>query len=295
MSNGYRLHAELPSVESPVLVVMLTGWIDASGSAQAAIAAIDALAGTTPVATFDSDMFVDFRARRPTMEIREGLNSALVWPEIELKHGVTAGGKHVFLLTGPEPDSAWHRFADCVCDLAMRLGVSMVVGLGAYPFATPHTRPSRLSCTTADQDLLDTVIFLKNSVDVPAGMVAVLEQALAAVSIPAISLWAQVPHYVSAMSYPAASVALIDGLRDLTGVEVDAGQLRQEAIIQRQRLDNLVSGNDEHVTMLRQLEQAYDMTADTSASPAPLVADDLPSGDELAAEVEAFLRDNGDS
>lgn len=293
MSPGYRLTGDLPSADAPVLVVMLTGWIDASGAANAAMAALDALTAASTIAVFDADTFIDFRARRPTMEIREGLNSALVWPDIELKHGVTSGGTDVLLLTGPEPDSAWHKFSDAVCDLAMRLGVSMAVGLGAYPFATPHTRPSRLSCTTPDADLRDRVDFLKNSVDVPAGMGAVLEQSLHAVSIPAIGIWAQVPHYVSAMTYPAASVALLDGLRDLTGLEVDPGQLRQEAIIQRQRLDNLVAGNPEHTTMLRQLEEAYDLTDDVRS---PLLPDeaDLPSGEELAAELEQFLRDNGD-
>lgn len=293
MSPGYRLTGDLPSADAPVLVVMLTGWIDASGAANAAMSALDALTAASTIAVFDADTFIDFRARRPTMEIREGLNSALVWPDIELKHGVTSGGTDVLLLTGPEPDSAWHKFSDAVCDLAMRLGVSMAVGLGAYPFATPHTRPSRLSCTTPDADLRDRVDFLKNSVDVPAGMGAVLEQSLHAVSIPAIGIWAQVPHYVSAMTYPAASVALLDGLRDLTGLEVDPGQLRQEAIIQRQRLDNLVAGNTEHTTMLRQLEEAYDLTDDVRS---PLLPDeaDLPSGEELAAELEQFLRDNGD-
>jgi hypothetical protein len=293
VSPGYRLTGDLPSADAPVLVVMLTGWIDASGAANAAMAALDALTAASTIAVFDADTFIDFRARRPTMEIREGLNSALVWPDIELKHGVTSGGTDVLLLTGPEPDSAWHKFSDAVCDLAMRLGVSMAVGLGAYPFATPHTRPSRLSCTTPDADLRDRVDFLKNSVDVPAGMGAVLERSLHAVSIPAIGIWAQVPHYVSAMTYPAASVALLDGLRDLTGLEVDPGQLRQEAIIQRQRLDNLVAGNTEHTTMLRQLEEAYDVTDDVRS---PLLPDeaDLPSGEELAAELEQFLRDNGD-
>jgi hypothetical protein len=293
VSPGYRLTGDLPSADAPVLVVMLTGWIDASGAANAAMAALDALTAASTIAVFDADTFIDFRARRPTMEIREGLNSALVWPDIELKHGVTSGGTDVLLLTGPEPDSAWHKFSDAVCDLAMRLGVSMAVGLGAYPFATPHTRPSRLSCTTPDADLRDRVDFLKNSVDVPAGMGAVLEQSLHAVSIPAIGIWAQVPHYVSAMTYPAASVALLDGLRDLTGLEVDPGQLRQEAIIQRQRLDNLVAGNTEHTAMLRQLEEAYDVTDDVRS---PLLPDeaDLPSGEELAAELEQFLRDNGD-
>ena len=293
MNPAYRLTGDLPDVESPVLVVTLAGWIDASGAAQAAMAALDALTSATTVAVFDADTFIDYRARRPTMEIREGLNAAMVWPEIELKHGVTALGTDLLLLSGPEPDTAWHRFTDSVCELAQQLGVSMMVGLGAYPFATPHTRSSRLSCTTPDPDLLARVPYLKNSVDVPAGVAGALEHAFHAASIPAIGIWAQVPHYVSAMSYPAASVALLDGLCSLTGLAVDPGQLRQESIIQRQRLDNLVAGNPDHTSMLRQLETAYDATDDIR-SPLLPGEDELPSGEEIAAELEQFLRENGD-
>lgn len=307
MNPAYELHGPPPELDSPVLVMMLVGWIDASGAAAAAIGAIEAETGARTVATFDADAFIDFRARRPTMEVREGRNTRLMWPSIELKAGRDVAGHDVLLLVGSEPDSQWHRFSEAVANLASELGCRLAVGLGAYPFATPHTRPARLSFTTPSEELAARAPFAKSSVDVPAGMVAVLEHSLTTRGVPAITVWAQVPHYVAAMSYPAASVALLGGLAQVSDVVVDAASLRHEAIIQRQRLDGLVAGNLEHQAMVRQLEELYDrLEADLAAGGALPSAGsrsfgegafdprDLPSGDELAAELERFLREQDD-
>lgn len=307
MNAAYELHGPPPELDSPVLVMMLVGWIDASGAAAAAMGAIESETKARTVATFDPDAFIDFRARRPTMEVREGRNARLVWPSIELKAGRDVAGHDVLLLTGSEPDSQWHRFAEAAAGLVVELGCRLAVGLGAYPFATPHTRPSRLSCTTPSEELIARVPFARSSVDVPAGMVSVLEHALTAKGVPAITVWAQVPHYVAAMSYPAASVALLTGLTQVSGVVIDAASLRQEAIVQRQRLDGLIAGNHEHQAMVRQLEELYDrIEADLAAGGqlptggTPVFGDatidprQLPSGDELAAELERFLREQED-
>ncbi|CAB4578158.1 MAG: hypothetical protein F2534_14775 [Actinobacteria bacterium] len=294
--RGYELHEQLPALDAPVLVAMLTGWIDASGAAAAALAAIEQQCHARPLATFDGDAFIDYRARRPTMELREGVNERLVWPDIELKVGRTPSGSDVLLLSGPEPDAAWRRFADLATDLAIELGVRIAVVLGAYPFAAPHTRPSRLSSSSPSAELIATVPFLKNSVDVPAGMGAVLEHAFVAKGVPALGIWAQVPHYLGAMSHPAASVALLDGLEQVTGLVIDRATLAGEAEIQRLRVDQLVEGNAEHRAMVEQLETVYDASEPATASAAfdAALSGELPSGDDIAAEVERFLRDQGD-
>jgi hypothetical protein len=288
VSEPYELHGPLPQLDRPVLVVMLGGWIDASGAAAAAMAAIDAECSTTPIATFDGDTFIDYRARRPVMELRDGVNTRLVWSDIHLKLGHDSAGHPVLTLTGPEPDTQWRAFAATVTKLALQLDVYQMVALGAYPFATPHTRPPRLSSTSPSADVVANTPYLKSSVDVPAGVSAVLEHALTEAGVASLGVWVQVPHYVSAMSYPAASTALLQGLQEMTGITVHAPELVREAEIQRSRIDTLVAGNDEHVTMVRQLEAAYDQAAQQQLS---LGVADIPSGDELAAEFERFLRD----
>ncbi len=289
-----ELNGEPPAFDRPILVVMLQGWIDAAGAANEAMNAIEAQINPLPIATFDADVFIDFRARRPTMEIRDGRNSNIEWPSIDLYSGHDRNGRDVLILKGHEPDSAWRRFAAAVRELCLRLDVSMMVGLGAYPFPTPHTRPSNLSCTTPSAELLDEHAFVRTSVDVPAGMAAVLEQVLHDAGIPSISIWAQVPQYIPAMTYPAAAVALLDGLKDVAGLVFDRGPLQQEAVIQTERLDRLVAKNPEHQEMVEKLEQAYDTMAPRTSEgsePERLTEKDIPTPEELTAELEAFLRD----
>ena len=287
MSQPYTLHEPLPTLDSPVMVVMLTGWIDASAAAAAAMTTLQEESAVRPLATFDGDAFIDYRARRPTMELREGINVRLVWADIELGVGTDSDGNDVVTLSGPEPDSQWRRFADVASSLAVELGVTRMVVMGAYPFATPHTRDPRLSTSSPSPEVVADLSYLKNSIDVPAGMGAVLEHAFVDKGVPALGIWAQVPHYVSAMSYPAATLALLNGLHEVAGVRVDATAIRQETIIQRQRLDQLVAGNDEHRAMVNQLEELYDSQQQTGM----LGAAGIPTGDELAAEFERFLRD----
>lgn len=103
---SYRLHdsyASLPRLSSPLLVVMLQGWIDASGAAHAAMQRLVAETGATTLVTFDADEFLDFRARRPTMELRQGINTGLVWPSTELMLGRDINDKEILLLTGTSP------------------------------------------------------------------------------------------------------------------------------------------------------------------------------------------------
>jgi predicted ATP-grasp superfamily ATP-dependent carboligase len=208
------------------------------------------------------------------------------WPALELFLLESTTETDVLVLHGPEPDHEWRAFAEAVVDLCRQLGVQMVVGLGAYPAAVPHTRPTRLSCTAGSADLTERLDFVTATVEVPAGVQAVIEMEAGRAGIPAIGLWAQVPHYLSATSYPPAALALLAGLAQLSGATVDDGPLSEASLATRARLDDLVARNPEHVTMLEKLEAAYDDLHD--------VRGQLPDGDQLAAELERFLRSHDD-
>ncbi len=291
----YTLHNR-PALASPVLVIALEGWIDAGLGAAAAAQALVADLHPTSIASFDSDRLLDYRARRPVMHLRDGVNTALTWPGIELHAAKDHSGRDVLLLLGHEPDSLWRLFTEQVVALAVEFGTRLVVGLGAYPFAAPHTRRSRLSTTANSADLAERLGYLRNSVDVPAGVEAAIERRCAEIGMPAVGLWAQVPHYAAAMPYPPASIALIDGLGEVAGLSLRVDSLRQAAAEHVARLDELVSQSDEHREMLRQLEaQADAETAESSESTslAPINQSDLLSGDDLAAELERYLREQG--
>ncbi len=285
-----------PMLHEPILIVMMTGWIDAAGAAAAAIQVVADECETAPMVRFDDDTFIDYRARRPTMELRDGVNTNLRWNHIELLAGRSPAGRDVLVLMGPEPDMNWRRFSKAVGDIAVELGVTHMIGFGAYPFAAPHTRTPRLSCSSPSIDVLANVNFARSSVDVPAGMAAALEHTMHDRKIPALGIWAQVPHYVSAMTYPASSVALLDGLADATGVRIAGASLRNEVGIQRERIDQMVEDNVDHQLMVKQLESLHDAAVEDDADAADAAAEmRLKSGDEIAAEIQEFLRDHPDS
>ena len=276
-------------LKNPVLITMLSGWIDASGAANAAIETLKKATGAELVATFDTDTFIDYRARRPIMELREGLNTRLRWSVPEIHHGADANGRDILILSGPEPDTAWELFVETVCNFCIENGVTRSFAIGAYPFATPHTRPPQLSCHSPSPHVLAEVPFIKNSADVPAGMSAVLEHGLTEHGISALSLWAPVPHYVSTLAYPAAGAALLSAVQMVAGLVVDVSELVADAQQQRERIDQLVSANPEHLEMVRQLERMFDEAVKSgqidSRGQTPA------SGDAIAAEVERFLRE----
>jgi proteasome assembly chaperone (PAC2) family protein len=286
----YQL-GDQPDLSDPVLVVGLSGWVDAGYGAGAALTHLLEAGETTVVADFDVDVLVDHRARRPIMHLVEGVNTGLTWPVIELRHGVDLEGRDLLLLTGAEPDIGWRAFTEALVELAVRLGVRLVVGLGAYPAPVPHSRPIRVATTAGDAELAARAGEVHATLDVPAGVGAAIEERCALAGLPAVGLWAQVPHYAAGMPYPEASATLLEGLAQVAGLRLDVAELRDAARLHRDRLDDLVATNIEHTRMVHTLEAAYDAERSSEGATGFTPA----AGEELAAEVERFLRDLGSS
>ena len=277
------------TLDRPVLVVALEGWVDAGLGADGAISALLSAAPTEQLATFDGETLIDQRARRPVAHIAHGINEGLTWPLIQVRAGTDLAGRDVCYLVGPEPDFRWHAFVADVVELAGALGVRMVVGLGAFPAPAPHTRPVRLAATAPPEsaDLVPGIGIVQGEIDVPSGVWGALELAFGDAGISAVGLWARVPHYVAGMAFPAASAALLDGLAAVADLTIDTTALHTEADTSLQQVDELISKSSEHSQLVHQLERNLDATEGN-----PLDLGQIPTGDELAAELERYLRDD---
>ncbi|MBV9142610.1 MAG: PAC2 family protein [Pseudonocardiales bacterium] len=284
MSSLYELHAHR-LLESPVLLLATESWVDAGLGAQAAVAHILDTIPTEVLATFSSDELIDFRSRRPIVRISDGVVDHLSWPEIQLRAGQDTAGSSVLVLMGPEPDMAWHAFVRAVVGLATELGVRLVVSLGAYAAPVPHTRPISLMAIATEAELAAQVGVVAGTAEMPAGIQTALQEGFAAADVPAIGVWARVPHYLAALPYPAASAALVDALAAVAGLELDAGPLRAAAGSVLKQIDEIIANSEEYRALVRNLEAAVDSGVTT-----PSDFSDLPSGEELAAELERFLR-----
>ena len=292
----YELRAQ-PDLDGPVLVMAPEGWIDAGLGGAGAIGALLAVSETEVVATFDTDRLLDHRARRPVSHIVDGVYTDLVWPRIELLAGHDADGRGVLVLAGPEPDHEWEAFADAVVELAGLFGVRLLVGLGAFPAGVPHTRTTRLAATASTAELANQVGVVSGTVQVPAGILAAIERRLSPTGVPSVGIWARVPHYAASMPYPPASVQLLEGLTAVAGIRVEVPELVEAAAATREHLDELTANSVQHMALVRQLEAQVDSENGGGAGEGQAEATaagwgTLPSGDELAAEVERFLRED---
>jgi hypothetical protein len=288
MPDLYELTG-VPPPESPVMVVALDGWVDAGLAASTACRALSETIDFDLYGFFDDEELVDLRSRRPVLRIADGVHESLTFSRPIVEAGRDRIGAGLLLVSGPEPDFKWRRFAAALVEMAEQAGVRMLVGLGGFPAGAPHTRPVRLASTASSATLTRRVGFVEGTIEVPAGVEAALEEAFARAGIPAVGLWARVPHYVSAMPYPAASVALLDGLAALTGLVIDSTVLSEAAEAAMQKVDDLINRSPEHAAMVRQLETNIDVLEGVPS----FTGEDVPTGDEIAAELERYLRGEG--
>ncbi len=239
------------------------------------------------IVVFDDEEFLDRRARRPTLRIEDGVASQLTWPSTQIVAGADLSGKAMAFLVGPEPDYRWRSFVNAVMSVCGQLGVRMVVGLGAFPAAVPHTRPVRLASTAPRpySSLAHRTGVIRGTIEVPTGIWGAIEQAMPDMGIPAVGLWARIPHYVAGMAFPAGSIALINGLAEVAELNLPVPGLMTAADAAISRVDKLIGRSAEHLTMVHDLERSVDEAEGNAMN-----VEEMPTGDEIAVELERYLR-----
>lgn len=275
-----------PDLHDPVLLIALDGFVDAGAAASTASAFLRHRWRADQVGWFDGDALIDYRARRPTAVIDSGVVRRVDWHDIELVASQLDATNDVLLLVGPEPDMRWRAFGNEIARLCDTLSVVQVIQLGAYPAATPHTRPVTI---TRARNRVDQVLDIQAS-DVrgytgPVNATTALQHQLAEHDIPAVGLWAEVPHYIATNPHPPAALALVDTVTAALGVEVDTTELGAAAKLHLEQVAEAVAEHEDAASMVAALEQMTD--ADETDEP-------LPSGDDIAAEIEYFLRAHRD-
>jgi hypothetical protein len=274
----YELIGDVRELVAPALIVAFDGWVNAGSVGTEAANAISR--DGAAIATFDGDVLFDYRSSRPDIEFVEGLMRVTRWPEITMTR--VRQTRDVLVLSGSEPDFRWKSLSSEIGELAQSLEVVEMVSLGGVPAAVPHTRPVRILTTASRRDLIpDDEQLPQGILKVPGAAVNIVEQAVTARGIPAVGYWAQIPHYVAG-PYHAGALALIERAAKHLGIDLPLGSLVDDAKEQRRELDETVADKPEAVAYVQRLEQ--------------LVGEQqhVPTGEEIAQEVERFLRENTD-
>jgi proteasome assembly chaperone (PAC2) family protein len=294
----YDLDDEQPDdveLEAPVLVHVLSGFVDAGNAGRLAA---DHLLGTLPhrvLARFDVDQLYDYRARRPPMTFAGDHWESYEAPSLELSMVSDASGRAFLLLVGPEPDVQWERFVAAVGHLVDHYGVRLTIGLHAIPMAVPHTRPTSVTAHASRPELVADYTPWVSRVQVPGNATGLLELRLGQKGKDAAGFAVHVPHYLTQAEWPDAASSLLGSVSALSGLELPTKELETAAAEIRAAVAEQIEKQPEVAAVVRALEEQYD--AFVGARGRSLLATDsaeLPTADELGAELERFLAEEND-
>ena len=278
-----------PSLRRPVLLAAFRGWNDAGDAASAAVEFIRGRFEPSPVARIDPDEFLDFTTVRPTIKLVDGRTRQIEWPDTEIEAVEVPGAESdLIVLRGVEPSLRWRRYSEGIVEVARELNAGTVITLGSLLADVPHTRPVSITGIASDQALVDKLGFEHTSYEGPTGITGVLHHECAAASIPSVSLWASVPHYVAAAPNPKVALALVRAFEGAAGLIVDASELESAAEDYDRQVSAAVASDPEVKAFVERLESAMDEVSDETVDP-----DNIPSADTIARDFQRFLRQRG--
>ena len=274
---------DLPVLVDPVMIAAFEGWNDAGDAASRAVAHLAEVWNATPLAELDGEEYYDYQVNRPYVSTNERGAREITWPSTRLLVArPPLQPRDIVLVQGPEPNMKWPQFTREILGLGVELGVELVITLGALLSDSPHSRPIPISGTSNDAKLIDDLGMDASTYEGPTGIVGVLQDACTRFEIPAVSLWAAVPHYAAQPPCPKATLALVQRIEEVLDIPIPLGDLIDDARAWEVGVDALAEDDEEIGEYVRQLEEARDTT-------------DLPeaSGEAIAREFERYLRRRG--
>ncbi len=275
-----------PELSRPLMICAFSGWNDGGEAATTAARTLRSQWGARRFAEIDPEEFYDFQVHRPTVRL-EGDSRRIDWPANRF-FSARINERDAVLFLGVEPNVRWRTYGDSILQVCSELDVSLLVTLGAFLADVPHTRPAPVNAASEDPHWLEKPGVVLARYEGPTGIVGVLNSAAAKTGLPALSLWAAAPHYLPQSRNPKVALALLEALRDLTGLEVDTGEIELAARVFEREVSEAIEEDGNLAGYVQRLEEAAEAMGEEGLLEAA-------SGDDIAAELERFLRDHGRS
>ena len=276
--------ADTPELHDPVMIAAFEGWNDAGEAATAVLEHLARVWGAEPFAALDPEDYYDFQVNRPSVGPDADERRRITWPTTRLLAAhVPSIGRDVVIVDGIEPSMRWRSYTIELLECAERLGVTTVVTVGALLADIPHTRPIPVTATSEDRSIRARLGVEPSRYEGPTGIVGVLADAAAQAELPAVSLWAAVPHYAGGGPSPKATLALLRRIEELLDITIPLEDLPELAQAWERGVDDLAESDNEVGEYVRALEEAKDTTELPEAS-----------GEAIALEFERYLRRRDD-
>ncbi|MBI4639507.1 MAG: PAC2 family protein [Candidatus Tectomicrobia bacterium] len=283
--------SQVPSLRQPVLIMAFAGWNDASESATSAVKFLLKRLRAQKFASLDPEEFYNFVEVRPQVRLADGVRREIVWPANEFSYSLQPTlAQDLILGVGIEPHFRWRTYSDTILSLARDYKVSLIVTLGALLADVVYSQPVRVTGSAVDPELAAKLKLSVSRYLGPTGIVRVLHDAFRREQLPAISLWANVPHYIAAAPNPKATLALAKRVMTLLNFTIDTSELEASSREFDIKIAELVAKDPNISSYIRQLEERDAEEREEAAEGQSSREEEAPSGDDLAEEFQKFLR-----
>ena len=276
MLDNLTIWEKHPNNTGGVLVAAFEGWNDAGNASSWAIRHLRENFNAESFAHIDAEQFYDFSETRPLVHLEKD-GRQLDWPITKFS---TSSEQNILLLEGIEPHLQWKTFVQEITSIATSLEVSMVITLGSLLTEVPHTRPVMIYGFCEDAEMSSRLNLQKSMYEGPTGIIGVLNQDIQEAGIPAISLWATVPNYVSGAASPKATLALVNRLNEILPEASLTTELEIASASYERQVDQLIEDDEDMRAYVTDLEYRYDQ-GEFDADPASGFGD----------QVERWLHD----
>src|SRR3989475_8017924 len=219
-----KIHSMPERFRRPILIMAFTGWNDAAESATTAARYLATAVNAEKFAEIDPEEFYHFGLTRPYVRFKAGSETEreVVWPATEFSIAQSPDlPRDIIVGVAPEQHLKWRGYCEAILEITRATETSLVLTLGALLAEVPHTRPVRLVGGASDPELAARLGIRPTKYEGPTGIVGVLNTACRERGMTTASLWANVPHYISGIENPKASLALLRRVSMLFGMEVD--------------------------------------------------------------------------
>lgn len=293
----YERVSNAPTVPQGLpLVILITGFTDAGNAVSGLIEHLRDVTDPQPIAIYDNDVLLDYRARRPVFVFEQDHLNEYRPARLELSIAHDTLGQQFLLLSGYEPDFAWNAFTQSVMEFVDEFRVSGVTWVHSIAMPVPHTRPISTTVSGNRKEITASLSVWRPRTQVPGTAGHLLEYRLSERGDRVVGFVLLVPHYLAETDYPEAVIAAADRVMGSTGIVLALDDLRESREQYLTKVNDQVANNDELRQMVHTLENRYDAyMAGRDPDGVDRFDDggfderDLPSADELAAELERYL------
>lgn len=281
---------QIPQLRQPILIMAFAGWNDAGGAATTAAKFLSKHLKARKFASIDPEEFYNFTEQRPLVRLRDSLHREILWPENDFYYIHNRDfPRDIIIGVGVEPHLKWKAYVKAILRLVETCQVSLITTLGALLAEVVHSRPVRISGSSTDPVLSKRLRLSSSRYEGPTGIVGVLHDACRRQSLPAVSLWANIPHYISSPSNPKGALALVRRVALLLNRSLDLRELEATAKAFDEQIAEIIANDSSMASYVRQLEEG-EGEEDEETGALRQDEEELPSSEGLAEEVEQFLR-----